>query len=791
MMKLSDPSMALLAASGGDAVKLFNVSVESGDPCTLTYTPSPGFLVNSVKWNHTNLVVASAGEDKKISLWRKNGQSMGTIAISGTDSGDGIEESISAISFSNKGSRYICSGGSCQVVRIWDLQRKLCIKRLMGHTNTITGTMYNCKDDHLASISLSGDLLVHNLASGGRAAELKDPNNQVLRVLDYSRLSRHLLVTAGDDGSVHLWDTTGRHPKNSWLKQHSAPAAGVSFSPSNDKIIASVGLDKKLYTFDSGSRRSSSCISYEAPFSSLAFRDDGLVLAAGTSSGRVVFYDVRAKPQPFTVLRAYNSSEAVTSLCWQRSKPVVVNENCTAEMALLGGSVEDSILMPDPLPSMSSASHSEVPSLSRTGSGSTLPPVISFNEETPLRRPGGPLTRLKAPRTSYNFMDDMEVFSPLVEVQPITPSLDKYWDNHEGSKLDNVLADKKPSSFVFPSSSSRRFPFAEDGIINEHPIYDWKPSSSSRQDDSRSSHAHLSGSTPPPSSKSAETSITPPEAWGGGERFDKIAHLRQTSNVLPPRLGITTSSASFTSGGSMLLSGMQDVSSTLMNQTSMSSVTTGLTNARLRDVSISQETSIAYPEQFPSFGHLSTLPLGSAKSIVGLTSSIEAPSGLLASSSLARRFSTYAERISTTSSFSDGISLGVASPKVKKTGSETREDLLNSLSSRSESLAAVATEPGVLPLANGGVAQPHKALLQPSDMQQGSSFPLQLFQRQLEETLGTFGESLREDMRNVHIEVLRQFHMQECLYLEKQTEMTKQIESLQKEVQELRQLLRR
>jgi WD40 repeat protein len=36
---------------------------------------------------------------------------------------------------------------------------------------------------------------------------------QVLRVLDYSRSSRHILATAGDDGSVHLWDTTARTPK--------------------------------------------------------------------------------------------------------------------------------------------------------------------------------------------------------------------------------------------------------------------------------------------------------------------------------------------------------------------------------------------------------------------------------------------------------------------------------------------------------------------------------------------------------------------------------------------------
>ncbi|MCI42087.1 protein NEDD1-like, partial [Trifolium medium] len=74
-------------------------------------------------------------------------------------------------------------------------------------------------------------------------------------------------------------------------------------------IISSVGLDKKLYTYDAASRRPTSCISYEAPFSCLAFRDDGWMLATGTSNGRVAFYDVRGKPQPFRVLHAYGSSE--------------------------------------------------------------------------------------------------------------------------------------------------------------------------------------------------------------------------------------------------------------------------------------------------------------------------------------------------------------------------------------------------------------------------------------------------------------------------------------------------
>ncbi|KAG6532051.1 hypothetical protein ZIOFF_005889 [Zingiber officinale] len=205
-----------------------------------------------------------------------------------------LQESINCISFSNKSSRYLCSGGSGHIVRIWDLQRKRCIKRLSGHIDTITGVMYNCKDEHLASINEKGDLILHYLASGTRA-ELKDPNGQVLRVLDYSRFSRHLLSTAGDDGSVHIWDTTGRRPK----------------------IIVTVGLDKKLYMFDSGTKRPSYCMPFEALFSLLAYCDDGNLLAAGTNNGRVVFYDVRGKPQPFTVLRAYSSSE-FTNLKYSR-----------------------------------------------------------------------------------------------------------------------------------------------------------------------------------------------------------------------------------------------------------------------------------------------------------------------------------------------------------------------------------------------------------------------------------------------------------------------------------------
>ncbi|XP_058211185.1 protein NEDD1-like [Rhododendron vialii] len=58
------------------------------------------------------------------------------------------------------------------------------------------------------------------------------------------------------------------------------------------------------------------------------------------------------------------------------------------------------------------------------------------------------------------------------------------------------------------------------------------------------------------------------------------------------------------------------------------------------------------------------------------------------------------------------------------------------------------------------VSQPPKIPSQ-NDAQEGSSFSLHLFRRALKETLASFQKLLLEDTRNLHIEVLRRFHMQE------------------------------
>ena len=200
------------------------------------------------------------------------------------------------------------------------------------------------------------------------------------------------------------------------------------------------------------------------------------------------------------------------------------------------------------------------------------------------------------------------------------------------------------------------------------------------------------GSTPPPSSKNEESSITPPEAWGGEKLSDKYTYPRQPVNA-PSRFGMLASGGQ--TAGSTLSSFQDTSSSTALSSYTSSSLS--YANLRAKDVSTSQETSLGFPDSM----FATSLPLSSINTKTSLGQANTDSPRILDSqrmTSFPRRFSTYAERISTTSSFSDGVSLSVGSPKIKKSGAETREELLNSLLMKSD--ISAPTESGSLPLTN-------------------------------------------------------------------------------------------
>lgn len=188
----------------------------------------------------------------------------------------------------------------------------------------------------------------------------------------------------------------------------------------------------------------------------------------------------------------------------------------------------------------------------------------------------------------------------------------------------------------------------------------------SLQDDTSSNYTQLA----PTSTRTDDaSSITPPESWGGERLLDKFSQHRQSLN-LPSRVS-TLASSSLSSG--LLLSGLQLQDSLPTNQ-STSSLTSSLNLNTLR--ALNHEGSM----------EAVSTPLGTK----GITAQANLENLGLAPSH-PRRFSSYAERIGATPSLNDTTSFPVGSPKSKRTGAETREELINSLLSRSEISSASGT----------------------------------------------------------------------------------------------------
>lgn len=189
------------------------------------------------------------------------------------------------------------------------------------------------------------------------------------------------------------------------------------------------------------------------------------------------------------------------------------------------------------------------------------------------------------------------------------------------------------------------------------------------QDDTASTYTQLT-STPASTHTDDASSITPPEAWGGDRLSDKFSHHRHSIN-LPSRFSTLTSTSS---SSGLMLSGLQDSVPAHQSTSSLTS-SLSLTGLRVRET-LSHEGSI--------IGGSS--PLGTK--IIAAQTNLE---NLGSALSLPRRFSSYAERIGAAPSLNDASTFPVGSPKSKKTGAETREELLNSFLSRSELPSASGT----------------------------------------------------------------------------------------------------
>ncbi|XP_049638766.1 protein NEDD1 [Suncus etruscus] len=286
-------------ASSGDDIKIWDAS-----SLTLLDKFNPHISprgISSLCWSSNNnfLVTASSSGDKIVVSNCK------CKPVPFLELGEGQKQTCVSL---NSTSMYLVSGGLNNTVNIWDLKSKRVHRSLKDHKDEVTCVTYNWNDSYIASGSLSGEIILHSIITNLSTTPFGHGSNESVRHLKYSTFKKSLLGSVSDNGIVTLWDTNSQSPYHNFDTAHKAPASGICFSPVNELLFVTIGLDKRIILYDTSSKKLVKTLVADSPLTAVAFMPDGATLAIGSSRGKIYQYDLRILKSPVKTISAHKTS---------------------------------------------------------------------------------------------------------------------------------------------------------------------------------------------------------------------------------------------------------------------------------------------------------------------------------------------------------------------------------------------------------------------------------------------------------------------------------------------------
>uniref|UniRef100_A0A671MTL1 Anaphase-promoting complex subunit 4-like WD40 domain-containing protein n=1 Tax=Sinocyclocheilus anshuiensis TaxID=1608454 RepID=A0A671MTL1_9TELE len=294
--------------SSGDCLKIWDSTsmtvLEQFNPHSATHP------VAQVCWSSSNqyLVSASSIGDKLVV------SSLKSSPVPVMELGEGKKQTRVSL---NSTSQFLVSGGLDNTVNIWDLKTKRLHRSLKDHKEEVTCVSFNGGDSYIASGSTSGEIILHSITTNLSSKPFGHGPNVPIHDLRYSLVKRSLLGTVSDSGSVALWDANTQKELHLFEGTHKAPCSGLAFSPANDLLFITVGLDKKIVCYDTSSKMVFRNKQVESPLTAIDFTPDGAGLVVGSTQGRIYMYDLRNLSAPVKITTAHKTS--VTCIRFQNS----------------------------------------------------------------------------------------------------------------------------------------------------------------------------------------------------------------------------------------------------------------------------------------------------------------------------------------------------------------------------------------------------------------------------------------------------------------------------------------
>ncbi|XP_031420902.1 protein NEDD1 isoform X3 [Clupea harengus] len=299
----------LRLVSSGDCIKIWDSNsmkvLDQFSPHSSTHP------VSQVCWNSNNQYVVSASSvGDKIVV-----SSLKSSPIPVMELAEGKKQTRVCI---NSTTQYLVSSGLDGIVNIWDLKSKKLYRNIKDHKQEVTCVSYNVNDSYIVSGSISGELILHNVSKSLSSKPFGHGASQPIRDVRYSLVKRSMLGSISDVGTVALWDAPTQKEVHTFDPAHKGPTSALAFSPANDLLFVSVGLDKKIICYDTSSKIIVRNVKADSPLTAIEFFPDGATLVIGSTQGQIYQYDLRNLSAPVKTVAAHKTS--VTCLRFQNTQ---------------------------------------------------------------------------------------------------------------------------------------------------------------------------------------------------------------------------------------------------------------------------------------------------------------------------------------------------------------------------------------------------------------------------------------------------------------------------------------
>lgn len=286
----------------GPAIEAIPTQKLSADepPGTLLRTISTGSPVLSVAFHHEGQLVATAGEDNTISIWRMtDGRMLHTL--------EGHTSPARSIMFSPDG-RYLASGSGDHTVRLWWVKDGT--EAYSRDVEAVESIAFRPDGKMLAAGGWGNAVSLFQVVDGS-LEEVDSLSASFVHCLAFSKDGK-LLAAGCYDTNVLVWQVHDGHLEHT-LEGHTNFVLALAFHP-DSKSLASGGGGSTIRVWRMRDGRQIDSLAGHNNFvHSLAYSPDGKLLASGSADGSVRLWKVDSG---MTRIKLEEHGDGVTSVAF-------------------------------------------------------------------------------------------------------------------------------------------------------------------------------------------------------------------------------------------------------------------------------------------------------------------------------------------------------------------------------------------------------------------------------------------------------------------------------------------